>query len=65
MTTPTERAYQALHDDYTNDLITRAEYLAAFKRLKAPARRRLLAWLFVGAVVLALLALYAVQVGAL
>jgi len=68
--TPSEQAYRALHEDYCNDLITRQEYEAGFRRLNALAPpsqrlRPLLAWLFIGAVVLAALALYAAQIGAL
>lgn len=38
--TPQEQAYARLHEDYTNDLITRAEYEAGFARLNGPSRRR-------------------------
>jgi uncharacterized membrane protein len=70
MATPVERAYSALHEDYSNGLMSRQEYEAAFAQLRAPAPRRrrgrrLLAWLLIGAVVLAALALYAAQIGAL
>ena len=66
--TPSEQAYRALHEDYCNDLITRQEYEAGFRRLNAltpPRRRRI--WLAIGvvAVVLALMIIYAAQIGAL
>jgi hypothetical protein len=54
--TPQERAYAALHDDYTNGLLDRDAYLAAFVQLRPtqrPRRRPPPTWLIV-AVVLAI-----------
>jgi hypothetical protein len=66
--TDLERAYAALHDDYTNGLLDRDAYLAAFEQLKPqqkPARLRIMTWLIIGAVAIILVAIYVAQVGAL
>lgn len=65
--TPSEQVYSALHEDYSNGLLSRAEYEAAFRQLRPVTRRRrpLLIWLLALAVALILMAIYAAQIGAL
>ncbi len=67
---PQEQAYSALHEDYCNGLLSRQEYEAAFQQLRARTdrprpHRAILAWLLALAVALALVAIYAAQIGAL
>ena len=63
--TPTQRAYAALHEDYTNGLMSRQEYEAECARLggQSPRRpgswRRWAAWVVAIVLPLALALIYA------
>lgn len=65
MTTHNERAYAALHEDYTNGLLSRQEYEQAFKALHAQENTHIAhqahaaSWLLIG--LIALIALAAIS----